>query len=73
MRNRNICPVCKRPKKRQFPYCLNCHKKLCGRPAPKQFGECKYGRCHLPVARGFLGLPEEFCPQHQSQKNRGMI
>ena len=68
-----ICPLCQRPKKPQFPYCLNCHKKLRGRSAPKAHGECGYGRCHEPVARGFLGLPEEYCGQHQRQKDRGII
>ena len=67
------CPVCKRPKKPQFPYCLNCHKKMGGGPAPKKWGECLYGRCHEPVVTDWFGLPRQYCQFHQNQKDRGLI
>ena len=68
------CPVCKRNNRNPSqPYCTNCSKKLNGRPAPKLPGECKYGRCHASVARGFLGLPEDHCPLHLEQHQRGLI
>ena len=68
------CPVCKRNNRNPSQaYCTNCTKKLNGRPAPKLDGECNYGRCHDKVAREFLGLPEDYCPLHLQQHQRGLI
>ena len=68
------CPVCKRNNRNPSQaYCPNCTKKLNGRPAQKLHGECKYGRCHDPVAKGFLGLPQDYCPPHLRQHQRGLI
>ncbi len=73
---RSRCPICKRPKQAKFPYCLNCHKKLAARgrkAAPKQYAECRYGRCHKHAAKDFFGFPREYCSLHQKQKDHGLI
>ena len=68
------CPVCKRNNRNPSqPYCANCSKKLNGRPAQKVYGECRYGRCHEPVTRGFLGLSKDYCKLHLEQRQRGLI
>ena len=74
-RGRAFCPGCKRQSRDpKYPYCLNCTKKLKGRPAPKNFGECAYGRCHKPVAKNVFGMGVfRYCELHQNQYERGII
>lgn len=75
MSGRSHCPGCGRNNRDpRFPYCRNCSKKLGGRPARKQVGQCAYGRCHRGVAANVFGMPVfRYCPLHQSQYESGVI
>ena len=68
------CPICGRGRNPDYPYCRNCNDKARGRPIAKNPGECKFGRCHKPVATTLFGiLSHDYCALHQKQHERGLI